>query len=112
MANRRTLHTATGETASTTGAAFSPTTGTDALRVVLDVTAVSGTAPSLTVVIQDSVDGGSTWVQRAAFAEKMAAGTEGIDITGPFDKLRVKSTIAGSTPSFDYTVKAAERIRR
>lgn len=112
MANRRTFHEATGETASTTGEVIVATPGTDALRVVLNVTAASGTGRSLDVVIEDSVDDGATWVTRVTFAQKMAAGTEAKDITGPIEKLRVRSTIGGATPSFDYTVKAIERVPR
>lgn len=75
------------------------------LRAQLNVTAVSGTSPSLTVLIEDSVDGGVTFNTIGTFAAKTATGREVINVTGLFgEHLRVSWTITGTTPSFTFAV--------
>lgn len=75
------------------------------IRAQLNATAVSGTAPTLDVVIEDSVDGGATWNTIGTFAQLGAAGREVIDITSPFgDTVRVRWTIGGTAPSFTFAV--------
>lgn len=74
--------------------------------VQLDVTAASGTSPTLDVVVEDTVDG-TNYNTVATFAQKVAAGREAVRVTTPFsDTLRVRWTIAGTTPSFTFSVKA------
>lgn len=74
------------------------------IRAQLDVTAASGTSPTLDVVVEDSLDG-TNWNTVGTFAQKTAAGREVIDVTSPFsDRLRVRWTIGGTTPSFDFDV--------
>lgn len=76
------------------------------LRVQLDVTAASGTSPSLTVLVEDTLDG-TTWNTVGTFAAKTAVGREVINITSLFsDRLRVRWTISGTTPSFTFAVVA------
>lgn len=76
----------------------------DVLRVQLDVTAVSGTSPTLDVVIEDTLDG-VNWNTVGTFAQKTAVGREVINITTPFsDRLRVRWTIGGTTPSVTFAV--------
>ncbi|MHB9003991.1 MAG: hypothetical protein ACYC6C_07990 [Coriobacteriia bacterium] len=92
--------TATGTTANLDGYG-----ATETLRAQLDVTAASGTSPTLDVVIQDSLDGGTTWNTVGTFAQKTAAGREVINITTPFSPLlRISWTIGGTTPSFTFAV--------
>lgn len=75
------------------------------LRAQLNVSAASGTTPTLNVLIEDSVDGGVTWNTVGTFAQKTAAGREVINVTTPFTALlRVRWTIAGTTPSFTFAV--------
>lgn len=77
-----------------------------ALRVQLNVTAASGTSPTLNVVVEDSLDG-TTFNTIGTFAQKTAVSREVINITTPFsDRLRVTWTIAGTTPSFTFVVDA------
>ena len=79
------------------------------LRVQLNVTAASGTSPSLAVFVEDSFDG-TTWNQIAAFAAKTAAGVEVVNISTPFtDRVRVRWAITGTTPSFTFSVVAASQ---
>lgn len=74
------------------------------LRVQLNVTAAAGVTPTLDVRIEDTIDG-TNWNTVATFAQKVAVGREVLNITTPFaDRLRVSSTIAGTTPSFTFSV--------
>lgn len=82
------------------------------LRVILDVTAASGTTPTLNVVVEDLVDPpGAKWATIGTFVQKTAAGFEVINITTPFaDNLRIRWTVAGTTPSFTFKVVACSFI--
>lgn len=92
--------TASGDTGGLTG--YGPASK---LRAQLNISAASGTTPTLDAVIQDSIDGGTTWNTIGTFAQKTTVGREVINITNPFtDRLRVQWTIAGTTPSFTFTV--------
>ena len=85
-----------------------PQTGyevTQALRAQLDVTAASGTTPTLNVVLEDSLDNGGTWNTIGTFAQRTAAGREVINVTTPFtDRVRARWTVGGTTPSFTFSV--------
>lgn len=81
----------------------------DSMRVQLEVTAASGTTPTLDVTIEDSLDG-TNWNTIGTFAQKTGTGTEVINITTPFARrLRVKHVVGGTTPSFTFNVKAVSR---
>lgn len=86
-------------------------------RVQLDVTAASGTTPTLDVVLEDSLDG-SNWNVIGTFAQRTASGREVINMLGEkaesasfaplfASRWRVRWTIAGTTPSFTFAVVAA-----
>ena len=78
--------------------------GTGTLRAQLNVSAVSGTTPTLDVVIEDTLDG-TNWNTIGTFAQKTATGREVINITTPFtDKLRARWTTTGDLPSFTFAV--------
>lgn len=69
------------------------------IRAQLDVTAASGTVPTLDVVVEDTLDG-VNFNTVGTFAQKGAVGREVINITNPFaDRLRVRWTIGGTGPS-------------
>lgn len=75
--------------------------------VKLDVTAASGTTPSLTVTVQDSPDG-STWTTRDTFAAKTTTGNETRSLPGGLaPNVRASWTITGTTPSFTFSVQVA-----
>ena len=94
--------TATGNATPVTGLASA-----DTLRVQLNVSAAGGTTPTLDVVVEDTLDNGATWNVIGTFAQKVAAGREVINITTPFtDQIRVRWTLAGTTPSFTFDVNA------
>lgn len=81
------------------------------LRVQLNVTAVSGTTPSLTVTMQDSVDGGANWNNLSpAFTAVTAAGRQVINIPAPFGYLvRANYAVSGTTPSFTFQIDGIAR---
>jgi hypothetical protein len=85
---------------------------------LLDVTAASGTTPTLDVTIQHSIDGGTNWHTLVAMTQATAAG-EQIKVESEVesgtaevygDCFRAIWTIGGTTPSFTFkvTVEAQE----
>jgi hypothetical protein len=94
--------TATGQSAVINAAARG-----NFVNILLNVTAVSGTAPSLALSIEWTPDGGTTWYKGDP-ADVMTA----VTATGAFVKqFTVKApayryvwTITGTTPSFTFTV--------
>ena len=91
----------------TTSADTGPITGwgdVQTIRTQLAVTAVAGTSPSLTVVVEDSLDG-ATWYQLGTFTPATAVGAQAINIGKPFtDRLRWRWTITGTGASFGFSV--------
>lgn len=87
-----------------TGSAAGVLTGTGhTMRAFLDVTAASGTAPTLDVKLETSHDG-VTWRLVKAFAQKTGVSSERIS-TSDLDKhVRWAWTITGTTPSFTFSV--------
>src|SRR5690349_1742879 len=76
------------------------------LRAQLNVSAASGTTPTLNVLIEDSLDGGVTWNTVGTFAQKTAISREVINVTTPFaETLRVSWTVGGTTPNFTFDVR-------
>lgn len=101
----------------------------DSYTIILDVTAASGTSPTLDVALQVTVDGGTTWYSVMRFAQLTSTGTQRITFqpiqgrgeassqatiadTGgaatanqPLSQLtRFKYTIAGTSPSFTTAI--------
>ena len=74
------------------------------LVIQLNVTAASGTTPTLDVVVQDTVDG-TNYGTIATFTQATGTTKEVIRLATPFtDTLRVVYTIGGVTPSFTFSV--------
>lgn len=103
-----TYYTAVASAARTTSAnsgALSGFADWSKFRAQLNVTAASGSTPTLDVVVEDSFDG-SVWNTVATFTQKTAAGVQAVDVSGQFtDQLRVRWTVGGGTPSFTFDVK-------
>ena len=98
-------YTATGQ--SEQYSTYGPIT---AMVVEINVTAASGTTPTLDVDIEDSFDG-TTW-NKVSDINAANITTTGVTvkrinlIDNPCtDRLRFKYTIGGTTPSFTFTVK-------
>jgi hypothetical protein len=86
--------------------------GGESVRAQLNVTAVAGTSPTLNVLIEDTLDG-TNYNTIGTFAQKTAAGREVINITTPFsENLRVSWSIAGTNPSFTFSVDWQISTRR
>ena len=69
----------------------------------LEVTAASGTSPTLDVKVV-GVDGEKT-VELGKFAQQTAAGSGRIAVPLPYPQARAEWTIGGTTPSFTFSVK-------
>lgn len=73
----------------------------------LHITAVSGTTPSLTAVVQHSSNG-STWTTLGSFTAATAIGSQLISGTGTVNRYtRISWTVSGTTPSFTAQVSLA-----
>lgn len=96
--------TTTGDSGTVTGWEFATV-----LRVQLDVTAASGTTPTLDVIVADTLDG-TNWNTIGTFTQKVTTGRQVIDISALFaETIRVNWIIAGTTPSFTFSVRAYGR---
>lgn len=78
-------------------------------KVILDSTVGTGTTPALDVKLQDSADDSSfADIAGATFAQVTDAGASlqsiGIDCDAAREFIRAVATIAGTTPSFTFSV--------
>jgi hypothetical protein len=97
-----TLAASAARTASGNGTAVD-TRESSTLRLLLDVTAASGTGPTLTVTIEQSSDG-STWRDHSSFAQATGVTSERKTFGGVDRWVRAKWTLGGTTPSFTFSV--------
>lgn len=91
-------------TASATVAAITPTYGCS-YEANIPVTAVTGTTPTLDVVIQESDDSGNNWFDVYAFPRITALGmyrSPKLPLTG--NRVRYVQTVGGTSPSFTRSV--------
>ena len=91
-------------TTTTTTATLTPTFGAS-YEVNMPVTAVSGTTPTLDVVIQESDDAGTNWFDVYHFPRITATGmyrSPKLPLTG--NRVRYVQTVAGTTPSFTRAI--------
>lgn len=78
------------------------------LHLTVDVTAVTGAVPTLNLKVQWSADGGTTWADpdpADSFAEITAAKVVSESYTIKSPHYRVVWTLAGTTPSFTFSVR-------
>lgn len=71
--------------------------------LTLGVTAASGTTPTLNVTIETTHDG-TNWVSVGTFAQKTTVSSETKAFTGLGQSIRAVNTIAGTTPSFTFSI--------
>lgn len=102
--------TTTGQTGTLSGYG-----GSSTLRVYVNCTAASGTSPTMTINIQDTVDG-TNWYTVGSSAAITAVGTSVFEIGAGLgnnhvfaDRLRVQWVIGGTTPSFTFDVRACDQ---
>ena len=72
-------------------------------QALLDVTAVSGTNPTLDVVIETSADKAG-WFTHATFSQKTGTAKDLKLLSNVGKYLRARWTIGGTTPSFTFSV--------
>jgi hypothetical protein len=77
-------------------------------KAFLNITAVSGTSPTLDIKFQDSYDG-TNWVDVAsgAFAQKNATGASSLVLNNVSPYLRAVQDVGGTSPSFTYDLYVA-----
>ena len=96
--------TSAARTASGNGSSIETGDRIEVRGLVLDVTAASGTSPSLTVNVQTS-DDNTTWRTLQSFTAVTAAPANQHLSVGGLDRyLRFSWTITGTTPSFTFSV--------
>ena len=99
-----TLLESAARTATGAGTAVTGFAAARLLVLQLEVTAASGTLPTLDVVVQDTVDG-TNYNTIATFTQATGATREVIRLTTAFtNTLRVSYTVGGTTPSFTFNV--------
>lgn len=107
--------TASGDAVST-GLRSQPITGENEgfsrhAMVFLDITAASGTSPTLDLTVEGRLTSADNWIPltlSSAFTQATAAGEQVRRIEGPLPaEIRGVATIGGTTPSFTFSVKAA-----
>lgn len=107
---------ASGNTYATPGAQNAPQDFSDSTEAlfVLNVTAVSGTTPSLTVSLLTYDPVAEEWVQFAAFPAVTAVGVSTLAIApGSLpNTVAVAFAISGTTPDFTFDVWASSKRRR
>lgn len=129
--NPKNLKTAAAEAATATSTVANIGLA-DSYTMEINVTAVTGTTPTLDAVVQASFDGGTTFsnlpvrfaqitaagVHYASFRNGLAQGEVGFNQAGVADTggaltkdvvfdprfIKVKSTIGGTNPAFTYTI--------
>lgn len=106
-ASRLTILSPIAQTTSGTGAPIEVGEYREAL-VTLNITAVSGTSPTLAVQIQASDDGGTTWynLPNGSFTSASTVSSQAIQISTFGDYIRANFTVAGTSPSFTFGLKA------
>lgn len=101
-ADALTLKASAAQTVSTVGATVA--VGEHGVaRLTLAVTAATGTTPTLDVVVETSQDG-TTWRSLGSFAQKTIVASERKSFSGCDHYIRYNATVAGTTPSFTYSV--------
>lgn len=82
----------------------------DSVDLFIDVTAVTGTSPSMTITYQASPDGGTTYYDGVASTAITAAGRQIVTVSSKLGALaRISYAISGTTPSFTFSVIAQYR---
>lgn len=99
---RETLVASAARTTNNDSGAITGFGSAQTLRIQLNTTAIVGT---LDVVVEDSLDSGATWNAVATFVQVTAVNRQVLNVTTPFsDRLRVRWTIGGATPSSTFAV--------
>lgn len=99
------LHASSAETATGQSVAVDLTEYDEAV-LLLDVTAASGTSPTLDIKLQTSHDGDDWYDLGDAFAQQTGvAKPDALKITNFGSNVRAVWTIGGTTPSFTFSLQ-------
>jgi len=96
-------------TTTTTTAAFTPANGCS-YTIFIPVTVVSGTTPTLDVMVQESDDAGTNWFDVYQFPRITATGayrSPALKLIG--NRVRYVQTITGTTPTFTRAIARLQR---
>lgn len=102
-----TLHASAAETVTGNSVAAAKQTA-DLVTCELNVTAGSGSSPTLDVTIEESIDK-VNWYSLGTFTQATGITNEQKKFVDPAPYLRGVWTIAGGTPSFTFTLKTTRR---
>lgn len=80
------------------------TPGRGVLFIDYIVTAMAGTSPTLSVVIETSPDDGATWYESRALAQITGVSTARVMVPCAGDRVRIRQTVGGTSPSFTRSV--------
>jgi hypothetical protein len=95
------------KTATATGTAI-PIDEYSGVIAYLNITAASGTTPTLDIKFQDSPDNVTFHdIPSAAFTQAITTGTQRLSVTPAGRYIRAVATITGTTPSFTFDIQAA-----
>ena len=113
LAQQATLHTSAAETATVTGADVD-TEQLGSANFYLDVTAVTGTTPTLDVKIQEKDPVSGKYFDLLSFTQKTAISSERKSYGSGAGELlgkviRYVATIGGTTPSFTFSLSMVGR---
>lgn len=98
-------------TASGSSDAFEFPASFSEMTVYVDITAASGTSPTISVEYQTSPDG-TRWFTHTGTAQQTAAGKATIKIAGNIGRIgRIQYWIGGTTPSFTFQVDVEGKRR-
>lgn len=104
-----TLHASAAET-STINGAVQNSEEASSLDLFLDVTAVSGSSPTLDVKIQTRDGASDSWVDvTPAFTQATGVTSERKRITGLGKQIRFVAAIGGSSPSFTFSLTGVSK---
>lgn len=102
------VHPATARTASGTAPGVHDLGESSYVAVYVNITAISGSGASLTVIVEDSPDG-TVWGQLATSSALTSTGVTVLRASQPSQFVRVRYTIAGTTPSITFSAQVASR---
>ncbi len=105
-----TLHPSQAETADGNGDNIQNSESARAISVFVDVTVVSGTTPSMDVIVETSIEGDAgPFVEQDRISAIIATGAFTATINRADDalgiRIRIRFVITGTTPSFTFEAK-------
>ena len=106
--DKLTLHPSGEETETVSGDWFN-TEDVNTLDLFLDVTAASGTTPSMTVSIETREGAADTPATVGNFAAKTEVASERKRFSGLGKECRYVATISGTTPSFTFALAGVSK---